>query len=298
MKKRKLLSIFFILAAVFLFAGCDDDNQNESGDEPAASNQDNMNVEDNGAGGGLGAANANNANIDAGTENNTQPGSIDEWLQQVNNDQLPTVSETEGLDYGLGYFVYYTEVETALDTLIYNALVVHDQIANGDVTEGNLNQQQQNLVDFTGDLEYNSEIPATEQIAQSQEIRDAIISRVVDDQSSLSPQEALDSNEVIGFVAGHAASDIGRKYLVYTQDSPDSDFEFLGVVLVVDADGQALDSSETYNFQGWEDLPLLGDASGPFWNNLPVGVSGDPSNTDEGRPGVLLVSQSTFQEIQ
>ncbi len=293
MKARKLCSIIMILTAVFLFAGCDDE---DNATPNAQTEVDNTAVA--GAGGNLDDSEANENTETDDETGNTQPGSIDEWLQQINSGQVPMVGESDGLDYGLGYFVYYTAVENALDTLIYNALVVHDQIASGDIAEGSLTQQQQNLLDITGDLAYDPALLAEEQVQQSEEIRQAILSRVVDDQSGLSPQEALDSNEVIGLVAGHSQEDIGKKYLVYTQDSPDADFEFLGVVMVMDADGQAIDSSETYNFQGWEDLVLLGDASGPFWDDLPVGVSGDPANTDEGRPGVLLVSQSTYDELE
>jgi hypothetical protein len=121
--------------------------------------------------------------------------------------------------------------------------------------------------------------------------------RVVESQQELSPEEALESNEVIGVVAVASGEDIGRKYLVYGQDTPDSEFEFLGVIIAVDASGQPVGSGETYSFQGWQDLPLLGDASGPFWTLIPTGVSGDPANTNEGRPGVLLVSESVYEEL-
>lgn len=294
MKARKLLMIIMIFTAVFLLAGCDDDNDDAT--PGAQTNVDN--TAEVGAGGGLddSDANENNGIDDEGDIN--RPGSIDDWLQQVNNGQIPMVSEGEGMDYGLGYFVYYTDIENALDTLIYNALVVHDQLAQGDVTEDSLTQQQQNLLDITGELAYDPDVLAENQVQQSDEVRNEILARVVEDQSGLSPQEALDSNEVIGFVAGHSQEDIGRKYLVYTQESPGAEFQFLGVVLMVDADGQTIDSSETYSFQGWENLPLLGDASGPFWDDLPLGVSGDPANTDEGRPGVLLISQETYEELE
>jgi hypothetical protein len=289
MTKRKLLSILLILAAMFLFAGCDDDSDDPNNTNAGLDNT----ADETGAGGGL-----SDPDTDTGADSGADAGGIEGWLRQVNNGELPLRNEGQTLDYGLGYFVYYTSIETAIDTLIYNALVVHDQMATGDASEGSLAQNQQNLVDFTEGVQYDPEVDATEQIVQTEEIRDSILGRVVESQSDLTPEEALDSNEVIGFVALNAQEDIGRKYLVYTQESPDADFQFLGVVLAVDADGQTAGSSETYSFQGWQDLPLLGDASGPFWENLPAGVSGDPANTDEGRPGVLLISESTYQEIQ
>lgn len=299
MNVRKYLSILVILITVFLFVGCDDDDDNndvQDVDNSAVTNDNEV-----GAGGGLDDNEANENMADESDEiedDIEQATSIDDWLQQVNEGQVAMVSEGETLDYGLGYFVYYSDIENAVDTLIYNAQVVRKQMADGEIAEGNLTQAQQNLLNITGDLAFDPELPAEEQVQQSDEVRQAVIDRVVEDQSGLSPQESLDSDEVIGYVAGHSAEDIGKKYLVYTQDSPDAEFQFLGVILMVDADGQSIDSSDTYSFQGWEDLPLLGDASGPFWDDLPVGVSGDPANTNEGRPGVLLVSQSTYEEFE
>lgn len=299
MNVRKYLSILVILITVFLFVGCDDDDDNndvQDVDNSAVTNDNEV-----GAGGGLDDNEANENMADESDEiedDIEQATSIDDWLQQVNEGQVAMVSEGETLDYGLGYFVYYSDIENAVDTLIYNAQVVRKQMADGDIAEGNLTQAQQNLLNITGDLAFDPELPAEEQVQQSDEVRQAVIDRVVEDQSGLSPQESLDSDEVIGYVAGHSAEDIGKKYLVYTQDSPDAEFQFLGVILMVDADGQSIDSSDTYSFQGWEDLPLLGDASGPFWDDLPVGVSGDPANTNEGRPGVLLVSQGTYEEFE
>jgi hypothetical protein len=299
MKVRKYLSLMMILIAVFLFAGCDDDddstNTQTDVDNSAVTNDNEV-----GAGGGLGdnAANENMAEeADEMEDDIDQATSIDECLQQVNDGQVPMVSEGETLDYGLGYFVYYTDIENAVDTLIYNAQVVRKQLADGDIAEGSLTKAQQNLLDITGDLAFDPDLLAEEQVQQSDDIRQAVINRVVEDQSGLSPQEALDSNEVIGYVAGHSIEDIGKKYLVYTQETPDADFEFLGTVIVMDADGQSIHSTETYNFEGWENLVLLGDASGPFWDNLPLGVSGDPANRDEGRPGILLVSQDRYEEM-
>lgn len=88
---------------------------------------------------------------------------------------------------------------------------------------------------------------------------------------------------------------IGVKYLVFTQETPDAEFTFLGAIMAVDTVGHQ--RQETYSFQGWEDLPWLGNDTGPFWSDLPTGLSGDPENTEEGPPGILLVSQDTYESI-
>jgi len=206
------------------------------------------------------------------------------------------MSQGESLDWGLGYLVYYGDVEKlGVDNLIYNALEVHKRLESGDVTADNLSRGAQNLLDLTDGIVYDPSVELTQQIAQTPEIRQTILDRISQDQSGLSPEEALDANEVVGIVALNAAETVGRKYLVYTQNSPDDDFSFLGTVIAADAAPQT--AGEPYSFQNWNELPLLGDAAGPFWDDLPAGVSGDPANTSEGRPGVLLVSEKSFEEI-
>ena len=87
---------------------------------------------------------------------------------------------------------------------------------------------------------------------------------------------------------------MGGKYLVFVQPEPGADFEFLGVIMAVDAAGG---NRESYSLNGWNDLTWLGDASGPFWDDLPLGNSGDPANTGEARPGVLLLSEKVYMEM-
>ncbi len=216
----------------------------------------------------------------------------------INNGELPLESRGESFEWGLGYFVYYGPIETlGLDNLIYNALRAHKRLDTGEVTADNLSQNDQNLIELTEGIEFNPEVDPTEQVAQTPEIRETILARITQNQADLSPDEALDSNEVIGIIALDSPADLGAKYLVYTQETPDAEFVFLGVVIVSDAIGQR-GADETYSFQGWEGLPLLGDAAGPFWNDIPLGLSGDPANIDEGRPGVLLINESKYEEIK
>lgn len=285
MKKKRLLTTLLLLMAALLLAACDG-TDSETPVEQGTDGRDLTNdaQDDNSGSAGGGGLSSRD---------------IDDWLQRMNNGDLPLESRAEALEWGLGYFVYYLDIDSgAIDNLIYNALVVHKQLDTGEITADTLNQNQQNLLDISEGLQFDPNVEVTAQIGQSDEIRQTIRARIIESQQGLSPEDALDSNEIIGIVALKSQADIGGKYLVYTQDTPDSDFEFLGVVLVIDASGQVGADGETYSFLGWEGLPQLGDAAGPFWDDLPAGVSGDPTNQAEGRPGVLLISQSTYAEIK
>ncbi len=219
---------------------------------------------------------------------------LDDWLQEVNANEGETLQIGERLDYGLGYLLYYGEVDSlGVDNLIYNALEAHRRQHTGEAASPG----DENLIEITEGLVYDPEVELTEQVGQSEDVRAGILEHVVDSQQDLSPQEALDSGNVVGVVALPAPESIGEKFLVYTQDSPDAQLTFLGVVIAVDATSQSVDNQEVYSFQGWEGLPWLGDAAGPFWDDLPAGVSGDPANTGEGRPGVLLISEEMFGEL-
>ncbi|MBK8900586.1 MAG: hypothetical protein IPM53_05340 [Anaerolineaceae bacterium] len=222
--------------------------------------------------------------------------SLDSWLQQVNKDQIESDPIGETLDWSEGYLVYYGPMDSiGIDNLIYNALEVHRRLDTGEVTEDNLSESEQNLLEIAEGIEYDSEADLTDQVAQTPEIRSAIMEHITQSQADLTPEEALASNNIIGVFGPPAPESIGSKYLVYTQDSPDAEYSFLGVILAVDATSQA--SMDPYSAGEWNDLRWLGDATGPFWDDLPAGVSGDASSTDEGRPGVLLVSEATFDEL-
>jgi len=279
MMKVRFILTALLLVAILLLAACEPANESESGPEPASPDE----------------TPATSA-PDVGSAL-SGAGDVDTWLQQINSGELPLESPRESFDWGLGYLLYYGPVESlGVDNLIYNALRVHTRLETGEVTTENLSQNDQNLLELTEGIEFDPEVDPTEQIGQTPEIREAILDRIAAGQADLSPEEALASNEVIGVLAPPAPEALGAKYLVYTQETSDSDFEFLGVVIAVDATTQG--DRETYSFQGWENLPWLGDATGPFWDDLPAGVSGDPTNTAEGRPGVLLISETTYEEIK
>lgn len=233
------------------------------------------------------------------TESETDAGAagLDAWLQEVNSGERQTGEIGETLDWGHGYLLYYGAMDSlGIDNLIYNGLTVHSQLEQGDVSEADLSQSQQNLLTLTEGVEFDPETELTEQVAQTPEIRAGIMEHVVDSQQDLSPAEALDSDNIVGVIAPPAPESMGTKYLVYGHDSPDAEFNFLGVVIASDATNQ--DTREPYSVGEWQGLTWLGDAAGPYWEDIPAGVSGDPSSTDEGRPGVLLISEDAYQQIE
>lgn len=284
--KRKflILTVLMLIFGLMLSACNDDSNTNEANENNTAE---------------VTERNDNNVEVSESDDNEVATAdNLDEWIQQVNDGTLPKMGGEGELDYGLGYFLYYAPIDsTGLDNLIYNGLVIHKQLEDGDISADSLTQGQQNLLDITDGIVFNPEVEITAQIGQTEDVRQTIFGRLTADQQGMSPKDALEANAVSGILATNSGEDIGKKYLVYGQPSPDADFEFVGTILAVDASGSG-NTGQSYSFQGWDSLPLLGDASGPFWNLIPTGMSGDPANTNEGRPGVLLISQSTYQEIE
>lgn len=221
-------------------------------------------------------------------------------LDRLKRGEIDPVRMEAGLDWAQGFFTYYAPLDSiqalGIDNLIYRALEVHRRLDTGEFTEETMSQNARNLLAISDGIQYSSDRPLTEQVGQTAEIREAILARVVEGQTDLSPLEALASDKIAGVFAPPAVEAIGGKYLVFTQETPESEFAFLGVILAVDVAG-AGGHSLTYSDQGWDTLNWLGDATGPFWGRLPIGNSGDPANTAEARPGVLLLSEGVYKEI-
>lgn len=229
---------------------------------------------------------------------------MENWLRQIQDGDIESYNVAAAGDaeqsfrWGRGYLTYYGSMEhIGLDNLIYNALRAHIRLDTGETTADNLPLNNDNLLQITEGIQLDQGTAPENQTAQTPAIRQAILDRIASDQRTLSPDEALASGEIIGVIAIPSPEDLGAKYLVYTQDAPDADFVFLGVVMVADTITRAGPSRETYSFQGWEQLPWLGDAASPFWEQIPSGMSGDPANTNEGRPGVLFVHETAYQRI-
>lgn len=231
--------------------------------------------------------------------------SMDDWLEQIRDGSVPSYHEApaDGAElsfrWGLGYLTYYGSVENVgVDNLIYNALSARVRLATGETTADNLPRNDNNLIQITEGIELVPNTPTENQIGQTPELRQAILDRIVSDQHTLSPDDALASGEIIGVIAIPSPEDVGAKYLVYGQETPGADFVFLGVVMVVDAINRSGASAATFSSDGWDHLPWLGDAGGPFWQQVPAGGSGDPTKTTEGRPGVLFVHEEQYQAVK
>jgi hypothetical protein len=227
------------------------------------------------------------------------------WLRQIRDGDIESYNVAAAGDaeqsfrWGRGYLTYYGSMEhIGLDNLIYNGLRAHIRLATGETTADNLPLNNDNLLQITDGIQLNQDTAPENQTAQTPAIRQAILNRVVSDQRTLSPDEALASGEIIGVIAIPSPEDLGAKYLVYGQETPDADFVFLGVVIVADTITRAGPARETYSFQGWQQLPWLGDAAGPFWEQIPSGMSGDSVNTNEGRPGIFFVHETQYQAIR
>jgi hypothetical protein len=228
-----------------------------------------------------------------------------DWLRQIQDGSIDSYNVAAADDaeqsfrWGLGYLTYYgTMSQIGLDNMIYNALRAHIRLATGETTADNLPRDDSNLLQITDGIQRDPNTQPENQIGQTPAIRQAILDRVVADQRTLSPDDALASGEIIGVIAIPSPEDIGAKYLVYGQAMPGDDFVFLGVALVVDAIARESASMGAYTYGSWDHLPWLGDAAGPFWEQVPAGGSGDPARTTEGRPGVLFVHEGQYQAVK
>ena len=131
---------------------------------------------------------------------------------------------------------------------------------------------------------------------QSEAVRAALLAHVVDSQSELTPDEALASDNFVGVIAVPAPASIGEKFLAYGQASPSAEFEFAGVVIVVDATSSQ-NIGNPYSYGEWVNLRWLGDASGPFWEALPSSLPNDPTNVTIPRAGVLLINEAVYKDL-
>jgi hypothetical protein len=291
---RQANTLFFtILFATLLLAGC-----GEAGDRPVDTtsnggggiSEGGFGEDDNGGGiseGGFTAVSGNDERFQR-------------WLEQIRAGDVPSddfdeaARTSEPFQWALGYLTYYGSIEgIGLDNLIYNALRVQRRLATGETTPATLTPNEQNLLDITEGIQHSRDMSLEQQIGQTAAVRAAILERITQDQSRLTPEEALAANEVAGLIGTRSPQDLGGKYLVYYQEEPGSEFEFVGVVIVADVAAQQA-APQTYSHGPWQRLPWLGDAAGPFWEQIPTGASGDPTNVEEGKPGVLLVSEEQW----
>lgn len=130
-----------------------------------------------------------------------------------------------------------------------------------------------------------------------EEAKKFISDNMMTSQSNLTPSEAKATGKVIGYAATRTCRDQGKIKYLFGIDNPASPSPyFIGRVMVVDcaATGDWMNnlSKILYSYKGWSNLNWIVDLSKNSFVQLPSGVSGNKSNTGEGRPGVILVDES------
>ncbi len=225
------------------------------------------------------------------------PDPVAKWLEGVRAGSIEAVNIDTRIHWAVGYFLYYGTVEgIGIDNLIYNALESYRRLGTGEVTLETQSRGDKNLMAIADTLNYSPTGSLVDQIGQTAQIRAEILEHVVESQHELTPEEALASGNVVGMIAPPAPKSKGEKFLVYKQVSADGEFEFVGVVVSVDTAGHG-NTGNSYSDADWDNLRWLGDATGPFWTNLPVSAASDPTNLHEARLGVLLINEVVFEEI-
>lgn len=236
------------------------------------------------------------------------------WLKLIVLDP-PDISangdpERKGLGFGLGYVTLYGSEELGIENLVYRGSLVWNLMSNEGLNVEELSEEKRRLYEYSR-AAFDSE---GNQILMGEELYQKIFEKLIaESQEGMTEEEALNSGKIVGFVATRSPEDIGKRFLVYAVDeSPGEDGlsaepRFVGLVLAVDTAaghdwigtqestrvGNGLGFS-TYSLKGWEDLPWIADMTSSLMRQMPAGTSGDPENVNQGRPGVLLVSEAEY----
>lgn len=134
------------------------------------------------------------------------------------------------------------------------------------------------------------------------EAKKFIADHLVPSQSNLHPEEAKATGKVVAFGATRSCADLWRiKYLFGIDNPHQPDPRFIGRVMIIDcasqADWENHLANSAYSFKGWNRLPWIIDLSRNGFIQLPTGLTGDPNNTGEGRPGVVVIDESLLGEF-
>jgi hypothetical protein len=121
-------------------------------------------------------------------------------------------------------------------------------------------------------------------------------------QLNLDPEAARVSGKVIAFGATRSCADLWKiKYLFVIDNPTRPDPYFIGRVMIIDCaarqDWENHLSTVSYSFKGWNRLPWIIDLSRNGFIQLPTGLSGNPNNIGEGRPGVVAIDESLLGEF-
>lgn len=123
-------------------------------------------------------------------------------------------------------------------------------------------------------------------------------------QSDLTPEEAKKTGKVVAFGATRGPYDLWKiKYMFGIDDPKNPKPYFIGRFMVIDCaadhDWNPRLATLTYSYKGWSNPPLnwLVDLSSNGMIQIPTGYSGQQGNTNEGRPGVVLIDESIIDQM-
>jgi hypothetical protein len=155
-------------------------------------------------------------------------------------------------------------------------------------------------------LSQNNELPTpaesrvleiSPQNSSEQELLKLAKDKIIESQSELSPQEALDQNKYLGYVATRGKDDIGKRLLLWTVSNPGENpqLKFIGVVLVTDNSGHDENLNKPYKLDNWN-LPWMLDVSDTVLPHLPQGRAPSPDYAMAGRPGIIAISEDFYSK--
>ena len=254
-------------------------------------------------------------------------GNIDTYVNRLSIVQPDIGGEEEEfftpLGSGVGYGTYYGDERTVGQAnLIWQGLKMRFDIRAGDLTLQEVLQDplQKRIYDLTQGVSFNDESYLLDQVStQENVVYQRLNDVIVENQSNLDPQEALDSGEYIGFVATRSPEDIGRRFLIYSSRTPGAEPEFIGVALSVDSaakvdwigainEGQPNELRSVYYEVGgigerkisapaWQDSQFVADISKNIFVQLRNGSGQVTDSVKEVKFGVSLVSEDDFLEV-
>ncbi len=210
------------------------------------------------------------------------------------------------LEEGFGFATNYAgkqggdEGWVAIPTGIAAGHALHQMVESGAVTLDQLTPGQLRIYELTEGIDLSA--PRLEPILQSPEIWDRFNDLLIEDQSAMTPEEALESDKVIGFIATRSADDLGKKYVLYDVPYPEATPRFVGIVMAVDVAAR----HDWYNnlanleltYGSWDGLPWLADISPNALEKLyPVNGVLSPTIGDMGPAAALLLSEDRFFEL-
>jgi hypothetical protein len=187
------------------------------------------------------------------------------------------------LQAGIGFATRHTLME---ETILYQGEKLRGFMETNQIDYPDLTAAQQNVFDITS--------------GGKQSIQSSLIKP-----GSVGFNQALQNQQYAGLIATRSPQAIGEVYLAYGVSAPKEDPRYLkplGPLFTGDCprpdNWNNYFSQATYSYLGWKRLPWIAEVSDSIMEALPPGLSNDPDNLDKGRPGLLLINQSVYDEFR